>query len=204
MAFVAILGLLGALAARFGVDSRPAPREHDHRWADFGQARRNDGTDRELAAQLRSPRPLPPTATPLAIVPLDTAAFAAVGLRLETPRARAFAAALGQAAAEERAAGEGGWPGRAVDRLIHSVELAHLAEVVADLGFGRLAPTGGAAGSGANTALRALLTHLVRDRLQDALRVQAGLPAFWPWEERGAVVAPSEADESPAVDQAAA
>jgi hypothetical protein len=208
LAFVLAFGTLAAFAVRFGADSRLGLRSADHRRADFGQPRPDEELDRRLAWALRDAGRCMPGAAPVVDVRFDAAHFAAVGLRLETARARAFAAALCHAASEARAAGDGGWPGFAVDRLIRSVSVEHLAGVVEDLGLGRLAISRDGVDSAGASAQRALMTHLLRDQLQDALRLSVGLRPFWPWNPsvaagEPAALAPAAKDATSLVEQAA-
>ena len=184
------LGLVAAIAVRFGADSRPHLRATDHRHADFGQRRPREELDRLLAHELRDAARQSSAisvAAPVEDVRFDDAHFAAVGLRLETARARAFAAALCQAAVEEIATGDGGWPGRAVDRLVRAVSVEHLAGVLEDVGPGRVAVATDVGDDAGAETLRALLIHLLRDRLQDALRLSAGRCPFWSWDAPDAV-----------------
>jgi hypothetical protein len=117
-------------------------------------------------------------AAPVADLRLDNDVFAAVGLRLETDRARAFAATLGQAALAERI-DDGGWTRRVVERVAREVPIEHLTGITEDLGLGTLVLAPGDPDPEAANALRALLIHVLRDPLQDALRLAAGLRPFW-------------------------
>ena len=208
LAFMLALGTLAAFAVRFGADSRPGFRSVDHRQADFGHPRPDEELDRRLAQELRDAGRRSPAAVPVVDVRFDAAHFAAVGLRIETARARAFASALCHAASEERAAGDGGWPGRAVDRLIQAVPVEQFAGVVEDMGTGGFTVSRDAGDAAGADALRALMTHLLRDQLQDALRLSAGVRPFWPWDapvgaHEPAVVASADEDVVPHIEQAA-
>jgi hypothetical protein len=182
LAFMLALGTLAALAVRFGADSRPGFHSADHRPADLGQLGPDEELDCRLAQDLRAAGRRSPAVAPVLDVRCDAAHFAAVGLRIETARARAFAAALCHAASEERAGGDGGWPGRAVDRVVRSVSVEQLASVIEDMGLGGFALAHDAVDDAGADALRALMIHLLRDQLQDALRLSAGLRPFWPWD----------------------
>ena len=120
---------------------------------------------------------------------LDEAAFGAVGLRLDSVRARALAVALGEAADAARTAGEGGWAWGAVERVLGALERAELVGLVGDLGLVGITVDG----ETADDPVCDILRHLLRDRLVDVLRVGAGQPPFWSW-EAVAPAAPVEAD----------
>lgn len=112
-------------------------------------------------------------------------AFARVGMRLGTERARAFAAALGAAADAARGepgpiAGGTGWAWRAVDRTLAGLSRCELGALVADLGLGSAAFAGDDRADRADP-VRAVLRHLLRDRLVDVLRLSAGQRPFWCW-----------------------
>ena len=108
---------------------------------------------------------------------IDEAAFGAVGLRLDSARARALAVALGEAAVAARTSGEGGWAWGAVERVLGALGRAELVGLVGDLGL-----VGGAVGGeAADDPVCDILRHLLRDRLVDVLRVGAGQRPFWPW-----------------------
>lgn len=111
--------------------------------------------------------------------------FARVGMRVETERARAFAATLGAAADAARdepgpVAGDTGWAWRAVDRAIGALSRCELGALVADLGLGTAAFAGDDRAD-PDDPLRAVLRHLLRDRLVDVLRLSAGQRPFWCW-----------------------
>jgi hypothetical protein len=179
LALLVGVGVVGAFAVRFGYEHRPGLRSDDEWLVERGRPQVDVEEERRRALEGRR-RSVGLTRT--AVVKLDEAAFRSVGLSLTTDRSRAFAAALCLAATEEREHGDGGWPGRAVDRLVRGVEVEHLCRVVEDLGLGQARPAGDGLDDGASVAVHALLTHLLRDRLQDALRIAAGLRPFWIWD----------------------
>lgn len=112
------------------------------------------------------------------------AAFNEVGMRVASARARAFAATLGEAADAERGAESGTgstrWAWRAADRVTAALSRCELGELVCDLGLGAAAFAGVDSTDPADPT-RAVLRHLLRDRLVDVLRVSAGCRPFWCW-----------------------
>ena len=116
--------------------------------------------------------------------------FARVGLRTDSAQARAFAAALAQAAASVRAERGPGhlpasWPAAAVNRALAGLSRCQLGDLAAGLGLGEVAFGDEDRGDPADP-VRAVLHHLLRDRLVDLLRLSAGQPAFWVWGARPA------------------
>jgi hypothetical protein len=156
-----VIGLLAAIVTQTGSSRRGRTQ-----------------TNRLLAGDAKVSHPPMSDVAPINPLRLDEEIFAAVGLRLETDRARAFAATLGQAAVGERT-DDGGWSRRVVDRVVRQVPLEHLTGVTEDLGLGTLVLPPGDPDPEAEIALRALLVHVLRDPLQDVLRLAAGQRTFW-------------------------
>lgn len=171
-----VIGLLAALVAHSGSGRRGRDRTN-HLRADVRRYRDVE-FERDLAGDAKASHRPVPAAAPIVDLRLDEEIFAAVGLRLETARARAFAEALGQAALDERT-DDGGWPRRAFERVAWAVPIEHLAGVTEDLGLGHLVLAPGNPDAEAANALRAPLIHVLRDPLQDALRLAAGQRPFW-------------------------
>lgn len=196
---VILIALLGVLTNRFGHGSRPGYAAIGRRWSDPGE-------DERLAAELlaasrrRAAEGLVAResatvagAAESRIEPvvsllesgktrIDEAAFAQVGLRMDSARARALDGALGEVADAARTAAERTSSARVVDRVLGAMGRRDLVALASDLGL-LTAPLGG--GPDTETTpdpVADLLRHLLRDRLVDVLRIRAGQPPFWTWE----------------------
>lgn len=138
---------------------------------------------------------------------IDNAAFARVGLDPDREQARRLAAALTIEAADVRARFEpddppSWWAAAAVARVLDPLSRCQLGDLVAGLGLGRASFRDPDRGDRTDPT-RALLRHLLRDRLIDLLRVSAGERPYWRWEADGryapaAGVAPAAPPPMPA------
>ena len=126
---------------------------------------------------------------------IDETAFGAVGLRLESARARALAASLTEAASAARTAGEAGWAWGAVARVLGALGPVELVGLAGDLELASVTIAAEPRPGTADDPVCDVLRHLLRDRLVDALRVGAGQPPFWAWEP----LAPAASSELPAL-----
>lgn len=116
---------------------------------------------------------------------IELAALAKVGLRTDREQAWRLTAALATTAAVVRV--ELGpdppptrWASLSVYRMLGSMSRCELGDLVAGLGLADVSFAAADPGDPADPA-RAVLDHLLRDRLIDALRVAAGLEPFWCW-----------------------
>jgi hypothetical protein len=115
----------------------------------------------------------------------NAAASAKVGLRTDREQAWRLSAALATTAAVVRV--ELGpdppptrWASWSVYRMLGSMSRCELGDLVAGLGLADVSFAAADPGDPADPA-RAVLDHLLRDRLIDALRVAVGLEPFWCW-----------------------
>ena len=111
-------------------------------------------------------------------------AFKRVGLRVGSRQARAFVASLGDVAEAERddaaSVASNRWARRASDRALGALSRCQLGDLVADLGLGSVDFAEPDSGDPADP-VRAVLRHLLRDRLIDVLRISAGQRPLWCW-----------------------